>query len=59
MRAWIILAALAASTFLYVTTETLPIGLLPQIADDLGTAVRGRPARHRLRTDGRGRDASR
>jgi MFS transporter, DHA1 family, inner membrane transport protein len=37
MRGWVILAALAASTFLYVTTETLPIGLLPQIADGLGT----------------------
>jgi MFS transporter, DHA1 family, inner membrane transport protein len=37
MRAWTILAALAVSTFLYVTTETLPIGLLPQIADDVGS----------------------
>jgi predicted MFS family arabinose efflux permease len=36
MRAWVILAALAAATFLYVTTETLPIGLLPQIAAGLG-----------------------
>lgn len=36
MRAWVNLAALTASTFLYVTTETLPIGLLPQIADGLG-----------------------
>jgi len=36
MRAWVILAALAASTFLYVTTETLPIGLLPQVAAGLG-----------------------
>ena len=35
MRAWVILTALAASTFLYVTTETLPIGLLPQIAAGL------------------------
>jgi MFS transporter, DHA1 family, inner membrane transport protein len=39
MRAWVVLAALTASTFLYVTTETLPIGLLPQIADGLGTPV--------------------
>lgn len=38
MRAWASLAALAAATFLYVTTETLPIGLLPQIADDLGVS---------------------
>src|SRR5262245_39065892 len=36
MRARATLAALAASTFLYVTTETLPIGLLPQIAGGLG-----------------------
>ncbi len=38
MRAWITLAALALSTFVYVTTETLPIGLLPQIAGDLGSS---------------------
>jgi predicted MFS family arabinose efflux permease len=37
MKAWITLAALALSTFVYVTTETLPIGLLPQIAGDLGS----------------------
>jgi MFS transporter, DHA1 family, inner membrane transport protein len=37
MRAWISLIALSLSTFIYVTTETLPIGLLPQIAGDLGT----------------------
>ncbi|MEV6629707.1 MFS transporter [Actinoplanes sp. NPDC051470] len=37
MRAWTIVAALTASTFLFVTTETLPIGLLPQIAGELGT----------------------
>lgn len=36
MRAWTILTALAISTFLYVTVETLPVGLLPQIAGDLG-----------------------
>jgi MFS transporter, DHA1 family, inner membrane transport protein len=30
------LGALALSTFAYVTTETLPIGLLPLIAHDLG-----------------------
>ncbi|MFI6076151.1 MFS transporter [Actinoplanes sp. NPDC051343] len=34
-RARLALAALALSTFTYVTTETLPIGLLPQIADGL------------------------
>src|SRR5689334_16733744 len=33
MRARIVLCALALSTFFYVTVETLPIGLLPQIAD--------------------------
>ncbi|MFF5296466.1 MFS transporter [Paractinoplanes globisporus] len=33
MRARIVLVALALSTFFYVTVETLPIGLLPQIAD--------------------------
>lgn len=32
MRARIVLVALAVSTFFYVTVETLPIGLLPQIA---------------------------
>lgn len=37
MRSWVILAAMTASTFLYVTTETLPIGLLPQIAAGLST----------------------
>ncbi|WP_433291019.1 MFS transporter [Actinoplanes sp. CA-030573] len=39
MRNWTVLGALAVSTFLYVTTETLPIGLLPQIAADLGTST--------------------
>jgi MFS transporter, DHA1 family, inner membrane transport protein len=34
-RARLALAALALSTFTYVTTETLPIGLLPQIAGGL------------------------
>jgi DHA1 family inner membrane transport protein len=38
VRAWGVLAALMLSTFMYVTTETLPIGLLPQIAGDLGTS---------------------
>jgi DHA1 family inner membrane transport protein len=33
VRARIVLVALAVSTFFYVTVETLPIGLLPQIAD--------------------------
>jgi predicted MFS family arabinose efflux permease len=36
-RARLALAALALSTFTYVTTETLPIGLLPQIAGGLHT----------------------
>jgi predicted MFS family arabinose efflux permease len=31
------LVALSVSTFMYVTTEVLPIGLLPLIADDLHT----------------------
>lgn len=35
-RAWLALGALATSTFLYVTTENLPIGLLDLIAGDLG-----------------------
>jgi DHA1 family inner membrane transport protein len=39
MRAWTTMAALALSAFTYVTVETLPIGLLPQIAGDLGTTV--------------------
>jgi MFS transporter, DHA1 family, inner membrane transport protein len=38
MRARLALAALALTTFIYVTTETLPIGLLPQIAEGLGTS---------------------
>ncbi|GAA3387168.1 MFS transporter [Cryptosporangium minutisporangium] len=32
------LFALSLSTFMYVTVETLPIGLLPLIADDLGVS---------------------
>ena len=39
MRAAIALIALSLSTFIYVTTETLPIGLLPLIADDLGSTA--------------------
>jgi predicted MFS family arabinose efflux permease len=39
MRATIALIALSLSTFLYVTTETLPIGLLPVIAADLGSTA--------------------
>ncbi|MCO1656866.1 MFS transporter [Pseudonocardia humida] len=35
-RSVITLLALSLSTFVFVTTETLPIGLLPLIADDLG-----------------------
>lgn len=38
MRAYLALTALALSAFIYVTTETLPIGLLPQIAGDLHVA---------------------
>ncbi|MEU8401665.1 MFS transporter [Nonomuraea sp. NPDC048892] len=32
------LTALTLAVFIYVTTESLPIGLLPQIAQDLGTS---------------------
>ncbi|WP_229075989.1 MFS transporter [Actinoplanes sp. DH11] len=39
MRAVVTLLALMLSTFAYVTAETLPIGLLPLIADDLGSTV--------------------
>jgi len=39
MRAWITLIALALSAFLYVTTETLPVGLLPQISTGLGVST--------------------
>ena len=35
------LAVLSLSTFAYVTTESLPIGLLPLIAHDLGSTVSG------------------
>ncbi|MEV6303020.1 MFS transporter [Actinoplanes sp. NPDC051861] len=35
-RAVVVLGAMALSTFLYVTAETLPIGLLPLMAEDLG-----------------------
>jgi len=35
----ITLIALSLSTFAYVTTETLPIGLLPLIAKDLGSTT--------------------
>ena len=38
MRARVVLVALAVSTFFYVTIETLPIGLLPQIADGVHVA---------------------
>ncbi len=34
----LVLFALSMSTFLYVTTETLPIGLLPQIAGGVGVS---------------------
>jgi DHA1 family inner membrane transport protein len=37
MRARLALAALALTTFAYLTVETIPIGLLPQIADGLHT----------------------
>ncbi|WP_199422162.1 MFS transporter [Actinotalea solisilvae] len=37
-RAWVALGGLATSTFLYVTTENLPIGLLPLVAEDLGVS---------------------
>lgn len=37
LRAWLAVAGLALGVFSFVTTETLPIGLLPSIAD--GTSV--------------------
>ncbi|MCM4081985.1 MFS transporter [Paractinoplanes hotanensis] len=37
-RAWIALAALSLGAFLYVTVETLPIGLLAAMASDLGVS---------------------
>ncbi len=39
VSAVITLIALSLSTFAYVTTETLPIGLLPLIAKDLGSTT--------------------
>jgi len=39
ISAVITLIALSLSTFVYVTTETLPIGLLPSIATDLGSTT--------------------
>lgn len=39
LRAIVTLAALSLSTFAYVTVETLPIGLLPLIARDLGSST--------------------
>jgi DHA1 family inner membrane transport protein len=39
MRERVVLIALSMSTFLYVTTETLPIGLLPVIATALGSTA--------------------
>ncbi|BCJ46214.1 hypothetical protein GCM10010168_51630 [Actinoplanes ianthinogenes] len=39
MRSWITVGALALSTFLYVTLENLPIGLLPQMAAGLGVSA--------------------
>ncbi|MCY1137705.1 MFS transporter [Actinoplanes sp. Pm04-4] len=37
-RAWVALAALSLGAFLYVTVETLPIGLLAAMATDLGVS---------------------
>jgi MFS transporter, DHA1 family, inner membrane transport protein len=37
-RAWVALAALSLGAFLYVTVETLPIGLLAAMAGDLGVS---------------------
>lgn len=38
-RAWIAVGALALGAFVIVMTETLPVGLLPQIAAGLGVSV--------------------
>jgi len=35
----VVLIALTVATFMYVTTESLPIGLLPLISNDLGSAA--------------------
>ncbi len=36
---WLALSALCLGAFAFVTTETLPIGLLPQIGDSLGSSL--------------------
>ena len=35
-RLWVPVFSLALAAFIFVTTEVLPIGLLPEIAKDLG-----------------------
>ncbi|MFZ6644582.1 MFS transporter [Undibacterium sp. TJN25] len=38
-RGWMSVASVATGAFAFVTTEFLPVGLLPQIAHDLGVSV--------------------
>src|ERR1700710_74294 len=38
MRAWMSVVSVAIGAFAFVTTEFLPVGLLPQIARDLGVS---------------------
>ncbi|SAK81758.1 major facilitator transporter [Caballeronia pedi] len=39
MRQWLAVIAVAVSAFAFVTAEFLPVGLLPQIAQDLGVST--------------------
>ncbi|MFM0326785.1 MFS transporter [Caballeronia glebae] len=39
MRQWLAVIAVAVSAFAFVTAEFLPVGLLPQIAHDLGVST--------------------
>ena len=38
LRSWLSVAAVTVGSFAFVTTEFLPVGLLPQIAHDLGVS---------------------
>jgi predicted MFS family arabinose efflux permease len=38
-RGWVSVGAVALGAFVIVMTETLPVGLLPQIADGFGIAL--------------------
>ncbi len=43
-RAWLAVASVALGAFAFVTTEFLPVGLLPEVARDLGVSARYRGA---------------